>query len=124
MIGALSQQHGQFRYGKYLGIVPSNNVNSAPFFTYEIMGEKERRYNQVVQNCITVENSIIIRTNYMYQWLNQAIVELQDGKLYMINNIKEYEEEINPQVYSTVKQGTDVLYYLELIGTEELYGEN
>lgn len=119
MLGALSQQQGQFRTGRYLGVRPSNNVASAPFFTYEVMGERERRYNQIVQNLITVEDSVIIRTNYNHKWLNQAMVQLQDGKRYIIVNMKFYEEEINPQAFALLREGVDTLFYLELIGCEE-----
>ena len=121
MIGALSQKQGQFRYGRYIGIVPSNNVANAPFFTYEQMSDKDRRYNHIIQNLITTETSIVIRTNYNYNWQNQAKVLLQDGKFYIINNITEQEEEINPQVYSLVRQSSDKLYYMELVSMDN-YG--
>lgn len=119
MLGALSQQQGQFRTGRYLGVVPSNDVSSAPFFTYELIGEKERSYNQIVQNLITVEESVIIRTNYQHDWRNQARVQLQNGRQYMIINMKHYEEEINPQVFADVRAGVDTIYYMELVGCDE-----
>lgn len=119
MLGALTQQNGQFRWGRYLGVEPSEDISEAPFFTYEEMGEKERRYNQLVQNLITVETSVIIRTNYAYDWRNQAHVLLQDGKKYMIVNIREYEEEVNPQAYAFVLDSADKLFYMELIGEDE-----
>lgn len=112
MIGALSQRQGQFRTGKYLGKAP--NVASAPFFTYEQIGDKERRYNQIVQNLITTEESIIIKTNYKYDWRVRNWVLLQDGSKYIITAIKQIEDEVNPQAFSVLKQGTNVYFYLEL----------
>lgn len=119
MLGALTQRQGEFRYGRYLGVQPSNNVADAPVFTYERMGANDRRYNHIVQNLITVEDSVIIRTTYRYNWLNQAFVVLQDGHRYIINVIKEYDEEVNPQVFDTMINGSDVLTYMELINAEE-----
>lgn len=119
MIGALAQQSGQYRTGKYLGLNNVFNDASAPFFAYEKVGEKEKRYNQIIQNLITTENSTIIKTNYMHKWLNQARVKLQDGKLYMITNIKYIDEEINPQAFAVVTESPDILYYLELLEVDE-----
>lgn len=119
MLGALTQRQGEFRYGRYLGVQPSNNVADAPVFTYERMGPNDRRYNHIVQNLITVEDSVVIRTTYHYNWQNQAFVVLQDGHRYIINIIKEYDEEVNPQVYDIMKSGSDVITYMELINAEE-----
>lgn len=119
MLGALTQRQGEFRYGRYLGVQPSNNVADAPVFTYERMGPNDRRYNHIVQNLITVEDSVVIRTTYHYNWQNQAFVVLQDGHRYIINIIKEYDEEVNPQVYDIMKNGSDVITYMELINAEE-----
>ena len=112
MIGALSQRQGQFRTGKYLGKAP--NVASAPFFAYEQIGDKERRYNQIVQNLITTQESIIIKTNYKYDWRVRNWVLLQDGSKYIITAIKQIEDEVNPQAFSVLKQGTNVYFYIEL----------
>lgn len=119
MLGALGQQQGQYRVGRYLGVIPSDDLSHAPFFTYEEMGEKEKRYNHIVQNLITVEESVIIRTNYKYDWRNQARVVLQDGRQYMIVNMREYEEDVNPQAFGTMRTSADVLYYMELVGCDE-----
>lgn len=119
MLGALTQRHGEFRYGRYLGVQPSNNVADAPLFTYEELGEKEKRYNHLVQNLITAEESMVIRTSYRYKWLNQAYVYLQDGKRYIITNIREYQEDINPQAFGTILCSSDTMTYMELVGAEE-----
>lgn len=112
MIGALTQRQGQFRTGKYLGKSP--NVASAPFFTYEQIGDKERRYNQIIQNLITTEESIIVKTNYRYDWRVRNWVQLQDGSQYIITAIKQIEDEVNPQAFAILKEGTNVYYYIEL----------
>lgn len=112
MIGAMTQRQGQFRYGKYLGKSP--NEASAPFFTYEQIGDKERRYNQIVQNLITTEESIVIKTNYKYDWRVRNWVQLQDGNPYIIRNIKQAEDEVTPQAFQVLKEGFDTYYYLEL----------
>ena len=119
MLGALTQRQGEFRYGRYLGVQPSNNVANAPIFTYERLGTNDKRYNHLVQNLITVENSVVIKTSYKYNWLNQAYVVLQDGLRYIISNIKEYDEEVNPQSYDTMVNGSDLLTYMELVCAEE-----
>lgn len=117
MIGALTQRQGQFRTGKYLGKAP--NVASAPFFTYEQISDKERRYNHIVTNLITTNESIVIKTNYEYDWRVRNWVQLQDGNRYVINSIKNIEDEVNPQVFDVVKNGTDTYYYMELIQGNE-----
>lgn len=119
MLGALSQQHGQYSVGRYLGVRPSYNESNAPLFAYERITQKERRYNQIVQNLITQQESIIIKTNYAYDWRGQALVQLQDGKIYTITNLQAIEEDINGQALSAVIKSSDTLYYLELVGEAE-----
>lgn len=119
MLGALSQQGEQYRVGKYLGQRDDFNTAPAPFFTYENISEKTRRFDQIIQNLQTSQNSIVIRTNYTLKWKTQSKVQLQDGCIYIIIQIQEQEEHINPQSATLLKNPCDSLFYLELVQASE-----
>ena len=119
MLGAMTQQGEQFRIGKYLGQKNQFNEASAPFFTYEEVSEKTKRFDQIIQNLQTSQNGLVIRTNYVYKWKPQDKVKLQDEKVYIITQVQEQEEHINPQSASVLKTPIDTLFYIELIQESE-----
>lgn len=115
MLGALTQQGEQYRVGRYLGQKDNFNSATAPFFTYEQISEKTRRYDQIIQNLQTSQNSTVIRTNYAYRWKPQDKVVLQDLKEYLIIQVQDQEENINPQSASVLITPCEKMYYLELV---------
>lgn len=119
MLGAMTQQGEQYRVGKYLGQKDQFNSASAPFFTYEEVSERTRRFDQIIQNLQTSQNGLIIRTNYGYTWKPQDKVELQDKKVYIITQVQDQEESINPQSASVMAVPADTLYYMELVQESE-----
>lgn len=118
MIGALTQNFGQFRTGKYLG-KRKGNAKNAPFFEYELVKSEEAKYNQIIQNLISSEKSVVIKSTWRLDWCSQSFVKLQDNQIYIINNWQGIEDEINPQNAALVVDGLNTTYYLELIGAEE-----
>lgn len=119
MLGALTQQGEQYRVGKYLGQRDDFNGAPAPFFTYEEVSEKTRRFDQIVQNLQTYQNSVVIRTTYSYKWKTQSKVQLQDDKIYIIVQIQEQNQPINPQSVTLLKRSCETLYYMELVQASE-----
>ena len=119
MLGALTQQGEQYRVGKYLGQKDDFNSATAPFFTYEQISEKTRRFDQIIQNLQTSQNSTVIRTNYAYKWKPQDFVILQDSKEYIIVQVQDQEENINPQSASVLISPCEKMYYLELVQQED-----
>lgn len=109
----IAQQNGQYRVGKYLG--HKTDEKDYKFFKYELVKDKAKTYNQILQNLITTEGSTIIKTNYNLQWMNQQYVVLQDERKYIITNIQKIEDDINPQVFGIVKESLDTFYYIELV---------
>ena len=119
MLGALTQQGEQYRVGRYMGQEDNFNSATAPFFTYEEVSEKTRRFDQIVQNLQTSQNSVVIRTNYCYKWKTQSKVLLQDQKVYIIVQIQEQNQPINPQSASVLRNSCETLYYMEVVQASE-----
>lgn len=119
MLGALTQQGEQYRIGRYLGQRDDFNSASAPFFTYEHISEKTKRFDQIIQNLQTSQNSLVIRSNYKFKWKAQDKVLLQDRKVYIIIQVQEQTEHINPQSASVLREPCETLYYMEIIQEDE-----
>ena len=109
------QPHGQeFRYGKYYG--EKNGLEQeVKMFKYEMLTDKDYQYSSLARSLITRKGSIGIRTSYDHKWRIRGIIELQDGKRYMINTIYVVEDMSAPQVSSIVKLSKRILHYMELI---------
>ena len=98
-------ESNQFYWGKYLGKKVNNQFNQAKpkQFRYEILNPKDKRYYHLVQNLITHDDSIVIKTTWDVKFENQGTIELQDGEQMLITNAKELIEDFEAQVNVMVK---------------------
>lgn len=113
ILGALATQGNQFYVGHYFAKNRPIQQGQGMYFKYEQVNDKSTRYHQLVQNLITSDSSIVIRTSWNMGFEVQGKVELADGTICIINNIQEQQSVINPQANAIVKNAQK-LYYLEL----------
>ena len=114
----LSQNHGQFRVGRYYGQNPAINAKDALMFEYEIVSSHEQNYNQIVKNLVTPNTKAVIKTTWKRDWANQKFIEFQDGRIYIIENWQGDEDCINPQSEAFVDD-LHTQYYIGLTGAPE-----
>ena len=103
-------ESNQFYWGKYYGKNNQFNQQKPKQFRYEILNPKDKRYFQLVQNLITHDNSIVIKTTWNVNIENQGMVELQDGERVLVTNMKELTEEFEAQVNAIVKMQHKAIY--------------
>ena len=105
----------QFYWGKYLGKKADNGYNqdSPKQFRYEIISPKDKRYIQIVQNLITHDASMIIKTTWNLGFVNQGVIIDSDNQKHLITNIRELIEEEESQVNALIRDSHKT-YYLEL----------
>ena len=98
-------EENQFYWGKYYGKKLNNQFNQAKpkQFRYEILNPKDKRYYQLVQNLITHDDSIVIKTTWDLKFENQGMIELEDGERMLITNQKDMIEDFEAQVNMLVK---------------------
>lgn len=98
-------EENQFYWGLYYGKKLNNQFNQAKpkQFRYEILNPKDKRYYHLVQNLITHDNSIVIKTTWDVKFENQGTIQLADGERMLISNIKEMVEDFEAQVNMLVK---------------------
>ena len=107
-------ESNQFYFGLYLGKKTNGQFLEEPKqFRYEIVNPKDKRYYHIVQNLITSDCSVIIKTSWGLNFVNQGQVQLQDGMRLMVNNMKDLEEDYEPQANMLLKNPHKVTY-LEL----------
>lgn len=101
----------QFYFGKYLGKKLNNDFIEKPKeFRYEIVNPKDKRYYHLVQNLITSDHSIVIKTSWNLDFKPQATIMLADGEKMLITNMKDYEEDYEPQANMLLKDAHKVIY--------------
>ena len=113
VLGIYTPEANQFYWGKYYGKQDSNgkyNQAKPKQFKYEIIDPKNYRYLHVVQNLITADCSVVIKTTWDIGFENQGTIELQDGSRILINNLKELVEEQEAQVNALLKKAPKTIY--------------
>ncbi len=105
-------ESNQFYWGAYYGKMPNAQFDKskAKQFRYEILNPKDRRYLHIVQNLITADEAIVIKTTWDIGFENQGRVVLQDGSTYLISNVRELTEEHEAQVNMLVKNAPKTIY--------------
>lgn len=105
VLGSYIPESNQFYWGLYLGKKDKNQFNQAKpkQFRYEILNPKDYRYYHIVQNLITADCSVVIKTTWDVKFENQGIVQLADGSRLLINNMKDLTEDFEAQVNVLVK---------------------
>lgn len=84
-------------------------------FRFEILVDQRRSYGQIVNNLIATQGRITIKTNYNLDFKINGSVVFKNGKKYIIQDIVEMEQEINPQTLYWFKQNPNTDFVISLI---------
>ena len=90
-------------------------------FDYEIADPKSRAYQMMFSNMEGSANILATKTNDPYEWKEKTFVVLQDGKLYIIESIREDMEEVNKEAYRVLKDVVGIEYVLRLLEVDNPY---
>lgn len=116
MIDALAALgHNQFEWATYYPVKDDRNMSRQ--FKFEQVSEREQQYSQPIQNLITAQGSIVIRTSWSIGFEMQHDVVLR-GKRYIITNLTSVSLDISPQVRGLLKRNPNEQYILELVERE------
>lgn len=115
VLDTYQSEANQFYWGQYLGRKDKAEFNQMPprQFRYEIVSPKDKRYLQLVQNLISHDGSIVIKTTWDLGFENQGVVMDADGDRHLISNMQFLIEEEEAQVNAIIKNAHKT-YYMEL----------
>lgn len=97
-------------------------VQGTPF-RFEIITDKRNSYGQIVNNLIATQGRVTIKTNYDLDFKISGCVVFKNGRKFLVSEIVEMQQEINPQTLYWFKENpnTDtVLSLIEIENVEEL----
>lgn len=92
-------------------------------FRFEILVDKRNSYGQIVNNLIATQGRVTIKTNYNLDFKISGCVVFKNGRKFLISEIVEMEQEVNPQTLYWFKENpnTDlVISLVEIENVEEL----
>ena len=106
--------------GTYYSKTPPT-TDSAPF-DYEIIEGNSRRYQLVTGNLRADGSTLVISTKDHLEWKINGKVVLQDGKMYIIESIKDDIQEVKKTAYRIHSNSYDMDYIISLVETENVWG--
>mgnify|MGYP003317852402 CR=1 FL=1 len=108
--------------GSYYPKTPlSANMVSQPF-DYEIIDGNSRRYQMITGNLKVDANACVISTKDDLEWKTNANVVLQNGKMYVIESIREDLQDVDKNSYRLHSNSYDMEYVLSLIEIDNVWG--
>ena len=109
MINALkSLGHNQFEFARWA----PEKYTSYKIIRVEVVSDNEKRWNPVIQNLMTVADSTLIRTAFVYDYKPRQHVFFRN-RWWVIQSVGEMTLDVNPQALALVKGG-NTQYVLEL----------
>lgn len=90
-------------------------------FRFEILVDKRSSYGQAVNNLIATQGRVTIKTNFDINFEVNGYITFWNGKRYIINEIVEMEQELNPQTKYWFKNNPNTEYVLSLVEVENVY---
>ena len=109
MINALkSLGHNQFEFARWA----PEQYDRYKIIQVEMINEDAARFSTVLQNLMTVEDSIIVRTGYMYDYKPRQHLFYRN-KWWEIISVQELTQDVNPQALGLVNCGY-MQYALEI----------
>ncbi|MCH5165646.1 MAG: hypothetical protein J1G01_04525 [Clostridiales bacterium] len=109
MINALKGLgHNQFEFARWA----PEKYNRYKIIRVEVVSENEKRWSTVIQNLITVADSTLIRTAFVYDYKPGQHIFFRN-KWWEIRSVGEMTGDVNPQALSLVNGG-NTQYVLEL----------
>ncbi len=108
--------------GSYYADIPLKHTSVSQPFDYEILEPSSRAYQMLIGNIEGHSNIIAIKTNDPYNYQPKEHIVLQDGKLYVIESIREDISKASKEAFRNFKEIVGVEYILRLIEVENPYG--
>lgn len=109
MINALkSLGHNQFEFARWAPEKPERYK----IIRVEVVRENEKRWSTVLQNLITVADSTLIRTAFVYDYKPRQHIFFRN-KWWEIQSVGEITSDVNSQALSLVNGG-NMQYVLEI----------
>ena len=87
-------------------------------FRFEILVDRRSSYGQAVNNLIATQGRTTIKTNFDLKFKVNGYVNFWNGRRYIINEIIEMEQELNPQTKYWFKNNPNTDYVLSLVEVE------
>jgi REP element-mobilizing transposase RayT len=103
----LENKEGYFSKGYYRKYKDSD----PKFFTYKIITNTNERFDALINNLMTVNNSVVIQTPFNIDFEINGFVTLQDGNLYLIETIQK-----------DVKNSRALIFFKDSAKTEYILG--
>lgn len=106
----LSLGHNQFEWARWAW----DDKEHYKIIKVEIATENEKRWDTVISNIVTTEDSAVLKTMYNYDYkVSQHI--FYRGAWWQIRNIGERSQEINPQALLLVRPEINKQTILEIM---------
>jgi len=81
-----------------------------------------RTFGTIINNLIATQGRLTIKTNYKVDFKVNGFVVDKNGNKWIIAQIEEMEQEVNPQTRYWLRQNPDTDYVLSLIKVENIEG--
>ena len=91
-------------------------------FDYEIIEGNSKRYQMITGNLRADGSTIVISTKDQLEWKIKGYVVLQDGKMYIIESVREDLQNVEKNAYRLHNNSYDMDYIVTLIETENKWG--
>lgn len=113
----IASKFGLYNYGTYY---EKKTDTQGERLRFEILQSKSRAYSQIVNNLIATQGTITIRTNDNLEYKINGFITFR-GTKYIISQVVEMEEEINPQILIWKKKNPNTDFIISLIEVENIY---
>lgn len=89
-------------------------------FRFEILVDKRNSYGQIINNLIATQGRVTIKTNYALGFKIGGYVVFKNGRKFLISDIVEMEQEVNPQTLYWFKENPNTDLVLSLVEVENV----
>ena len=89
-------------------------------FRFEILVDQRKSYGQIINNLIATQGRVTIKTNYNLDFKISGYVVFKNGRKFLISDIVEMEQEINPQTLYWFKENPNTDLVLSLVEVENV----
>ena len=89
-------------------------------FRFEILADTRNSYGQIVNNLIATQGRTTIKTNYQLNFKISGCVVFKNGRKFLINDIVEMQQEVNPQTLYWFKENPNTDLVISLIEIENV----
>lgn len=101
---------------------PKATATDSATFDYEIIEGNSKRYEMIIGNLRAEGNSLVISTRDNIEWKIKSYVVLENGKMYIIESIREDLQNVEKNTYRLHNNSYDMDFVISLIETENVWG--